>query len=304
MRLLAVFCLPLIALSLASGYEETGKSQKQAQENQSVPSPVTVNVTQAPSQIQKENPKADSENRREPIWSNWALVLVAAAAAFAGIKTLRAIESQVVEMRNTGKQTDKLIQENIAQSASLERSVKETARFATAMEGVAVSLSQTAALSLKTVEGLKQQMRAYVNVIVFSAIPQDRTKGIKFQAIPALINNGLTPAHKVKHRTKAAILPIPLPHDFNYPLPDMDSPESLMGPRQQNTLGPIVDDFIDDAEVANVTHGMGKGLYAWGVIEYEDVFGHKQQTRFCQFLTWLADGKTVMGYFVGRNDGT
>jgi hypothetical protein len=64
-------------------------------------------------------------------------------------------------------------------------------------------------------------------------------------------------------------------------------------------------DFIDDAEVDRVKASNGRGLYVWGIIEYEDISGDRQHTRFCQILTWLPDGKTVYGLYIpGHNDGT
>jgi hypothetical protein len=306
MRLFAVIAVALITLSPVFRDKQSTQSQKQTSDGPNIPapSPVTVFVNQTTPQTQKEGPQNNVHNG-PPIWSNWALVLVAALAALAAIKTLRAIEAQVTEMRNTGKQTDKLITENIAQSASLERSVRETARSASAMEEVARSLRTTAELSSETVRGLKQQMRAYVSAVVGGAVFQDRANNLKFQGSPAIVNSGLTPAHKVRHKAKAAILPVPLPDDFNFPLPESDSGENMIGPRQQTVISPIVDDFIDDADVPNVKAGLGHALYVWGTIEYEDVFGQAQSTRFCQILTWLQDGKTVWGYFVpGHNDGT
>jgi hypothetical protein len=190
------------------------------------------------------------------------------------------------------------------QSASLAESVRETARFATAMEAVASSLKETAQASAETLRGLRQQMRAYLSVGVGGAVYQDRTKQLRFEAKSVLTNSGLTPAHKVKHRTSARIMPIPIAPDFTYPLPAGDSGENLVGPRQTAVLSVIVDDFVPDADVDDIKVGKGKALVVWGIVEYDDVFGDQQDTRFCQILTWLQDG-TVWGYFApGHNDGT
>jgi len=238
-------------------------------------------------------------------WPTFGLLIATGIAVWTAVRTLKDMDAQIREMRATGQQTDALIKENIAQSASLERSVRETARFATAMEGVATSLEATAELSGETVKGLRQQMRAYVTTSIGGALFQERAKKIRFGASVLFNNNGLTPAHKVRHKAKAAILPNPLPNNFAYPLPEAYAGETIMGPRQQNSVNTIVDDFIDDAEVDNVKAGNGRALYVWGIIEYEDVFGEHQQTRFCQVYAWLQDGKTVWGYYVsGHNDGT
>jgi hypothetical protein len=197
------------------------------------------------------------------------------------------------------------VNSSVGQAQAMERHIVQAARSASAMEAVGESLKVTAQASSDSVKGLKQQMRAYINVGVGFAVPQDRVRNVKFQAVPTLVNNGLTPAHKVVYKTKAAILPVPLPSGFNFPLPTEDSGENMMGPRQTATLSPIVDDFVSDALVADIKKGHGMGLYVWGTIGYVDVFGDAQQTRFCQHLTWLQDGTTLWGYFVpGHNDGT
>jgi len=310
-----LFVTVLLLLSFPS--PSTGnKQQSKTQENQDAAapataptSPVTVVISQPPAEPQTPGAQANSQYPYEwfwpPVWSNWALVIAAAIAATAAIHTLRAIDNQVVEMRKTGEQTDKLIKENIAQSASLERSVAETARSASAMEGVSKSLEITAKSSAESVEGLRQQMRAYVGTAIGGAAYQDRAQNTRFMASPWLTNHGFTPAHKVRHKSKAAILAVPLPSDFDYPVPAVYVGETIMQPRQQNQINIIVDDFINDADIANAKASNGSGLYVWGTIEYEDIFGDVHCTRFCQLLTWLPDGKTVWGTFIaGHNDGT
>ncbi len=177
----------LLAASCVAGFAQSAPPS-------STTKPFFFSEPPTPSQPQLENAPANKQNG-PPIWSNWALVLVAALTALAAIKTLRAIEDQVVEMRNTGKQTDKLIRENIAQSTSLERSVAESARFAAAMESVAKSLeitaeaSQQAAIaSQQSITNLRQQMRAWLTVIIGSGIPQQRDKNLRFEASPLIVN--------------------------------------------------------------------------------------------------------------------
>jgi hypothetical protein len=181
---------------------------------------------------------------------------------------------------------------------------KEAGRLAGAMEVVSQQIAVSAEAARESVGALRDQMRAYISVSIGGAVYQERAKNLRFQGKPVLINSGFTPAHKVRHKSNAAILPIPLPQDFGYPLPETDLGASLIGPRQQAVLSPIVDGFVADEEVEDIKAGKGKALYVWGIVEYEDVFKRKQETRFCQVLTWLQDG-TVWGYFIpGHNDGT
>jgi hypothetical protein len=194
------------------------------------------------------------------------------------------------------------------QSESMERSITEANRLASAMENVAKDIAISATAATESVVAVRertaQQMRAYLCVIVGAGIYQDRAKNLKFQATPLVVNAGHTPAHKVAFRASAAILPLPLPDDFAFPLPVAAIGGSVVGPQQSITLSPMVEDFCDDADVEKIKHAEGKALYAWGIVTYEDVFGEPHQTKFCQILTWLPDGK-VWGYYTDHhNDAT
>jgi hypothetical protein len=289
--------------SPSGGNQQKGQPQKQAAEGHSIPesSPVTVNVTQIPPQPQKYTSPADTQNG--PIWSNWALVLVGAIAAFFGIKNLRAIEAQVEELRSTGKQTETLIKENIAQSKSLENSVAETARFATAMEGVAKSLEDTTRTSTETLQGLRKQMRAYLTVIVGGGTPQNRGLNLRFDARPTLLNCGPTPARNVRSQSKSAVLPNPLPGDFDQSITtDREEGGNFLGAHLNAQMLAVVEDYAPDDQVENIRLGKDLSVYVWGTVTYEDVFGDSHITRFCQRLTWLADGNVFGYYIAGRND--
>jgi hypothetical protein len=234
----------------------------------------------------------------------------------AALKTLRAINAQVIEMRETGKQTDQLIKESVAQTKSLVQqaeslaksayhlgeSANATYRSASAMENIAEKIAVSTEAATASVSAINKQMRAYICVVIGSAIYQERPKNMKFQAVPSIVNAGLTPAHKVSFQADAAILPIPLPEDFTFPLPDNPGGTSIIGPRQNITVSPTVKDFVDDTEVEAIKSGQGKGLYTWGIFTYEDIFGKPQYTKFCHLYTWLGDGKTTWGYYDKRHN--
>src|SRR6266704_580495 len=256
------------------------------------------------------NPQA-SDNKEKartwPTWSDifwptWVLVIITALAVRAAIKTLGSINAQVEEMRKTGEQTDKLIAENIAQSTSMQKSVAEATRLASAMEVVSKEIAVSSKAAVENVAALKertaQQMRAYLTVIIGSAIYQERAKGLKFEGKPIVVNTGHTPARKVSFRASAAILPAPLPEDFGFALSGEIKSSATVGAQQNAHLSAIVDDFVGDAEVEDIKSGnKGKCLWVWGIVTYEDIFGQEQSTRFCQSLFWFADGKTVYGYY-------
>jgi hypothetical protein len=254
---------------------ETTPTQKAPKSMAEQPSPVAAPVSQPSTKPEESNTKDKSRGRPpwgDIFWPSWALVIVTIVAVRAALKTLGSINAQVDEMRKTGQQTDKLIGENIAQSKSMQQSVAEAARLASAMETVAKDIAISSKAATASVSAIGQQMRAYISVVIGGAVYQERTKNLKFQAVPSIVNAGLTPAHKVSFKAVAAILPRPLPEDFAFPLPDETSGTSVVGPRQNITISPVVGDFCDDAEVEDIKTGAkGKALYTWGIFIYEDI---------------------------------
>jgi hypothetical protein len=238
-------------------------------------------------------------------WPTIGLVLASGFAVRAALKTLRAINSQVEEMRETGKQTDKLIAENIAQSTSMQQSVAEATRLASAMEAVSKEIAVSAKAATESVAALKErtakQMRAYLTVVFGSGVPQERQKQLRFEAKPALINAGHTPAHNVRYQARAEILPVPLPEDFAFPLTGEFVGGALIGPQQNVIISAVVDDYCDDGEIEDIKTGKGKVLYIWGIVMYTDVFGEDHYTKFCQSTLFTTDGK-VFGFFLPKHN--
>jgi hypothetical protein len=191
------------------------------------------------------------------------------------------------------------------QSKAMERTIEEAGRSASAMEKVAIHIETSAQAATDSVAALKertaQQMRAYLTVNIGGAIYQERPRNLKFEAKPLLINTGHTPAHKVSYIAKAAILPVPLPEDFSFPLSEDFIGASVLGPQQSATLSGVVDELCDDSEVETIKSVTGKALYTWGVIRYEDIFKEHRLTKFCMIYTWQSDGK-VFGYFIPRHN--
>lgn len=237
-------------------------------------------------------------------WPTFALVIVTAIAVSYAVKTLRAIRDQVGEMQKSSKQTDTLIHEQVQQTNHMAMTVSEAGRSADAMNKIAETMAISADAAAQSVSAIRLQMRAYVTVIIGGAAFQERAKNIKFAGIPTVLNTGNTPAHKVRHKTAASILPVPLPKEFNFPLPGQWSGGNVIGPHQNNALTAVVPDFVDDAAVDDIKTGKGPSLYVWGVLSYNDAFGDAHETRFCQILTWLPTGQ-VWGYFLDtHNDAT
>lgn len=97
---------------------------------------------------------------------------------------------------------------------------------------------------------------------------------------------------------------IPLPKEINLPdAPDAGVGGNILGPQQNAYMFAPVDGFCADKEVDSIKHGNGDtGLYVWGRVTYEDVFGENHYTRFCQHIYWDLDGTIRGNYIPGRND--
>ncbi|MGB8458205.1 MAG: hypothetical protein WCE50_10825 [Candidatus Acidiferrum sp.] len=229
-----------------------------------------------------------------------------------------AIESQVKEMKETGKQTDKLIFENIAQTKSLieqsqslaksayhlGESAAEARRSASAMEEVAKGIAISSQAARQSISAINQQMRAYLSVVIGNAVFQERFKGLKFEGKPTLVNTGNTPAKNVSYRAGAAIMNFPLPEDFAFPLNIVRQSTATIGAHQNAILSIIVDDFVDDSEVEDIKTGKAnKCLFVWGVVTYDDIFGDHQTSKFCQSLFWNPNG-TVYGFYYPKHNET
>ena len=190
--------------------------------------------------------------------------------------------------------------------ADMRDSINEAVRSANAMELLARNSAESVA-TLKEVTA--KQMRAYLMVVIGTAVYQDRANGLKFEAKPFVVNTGHTPAHKVAFKVKAAILPGTLPLDFNFPLLDHFMAGGVIGPQQNRVISGVVDDFCDDAAVDDIKHakGDGKVLHVWGIVQYEDIFNVPHYTRFFHSVTWVgpSNQEQILGYYMPTfNDAT
>lgn len=225
-------CLVLVSISLVQNPAAREKQQEQPQRKSEVvkqpPSPTEGAPPASNAALQQQRSANEQAKWWLPpppwdiYWPTLALVIATGLTVRYALKTLSAIKDQVNEMRESGKQTDKLISENIAQSKSMEKSVAEAARLAGAMERVAGDIAVSSKAAVDSVAALRertaQQMRAYVTVNIGSAVYQERSKGLRFEGKPLLINTGHTPAKNVSFRASAAILEAPLADDFTFPI--------------------------------------------------------------------------------------
>lgn len=126
--------------------------------------------------------------------------------------------------------TTRLWRSSQRQARNLESSIIDAGRSATAMEQVSEALAQTAASAAENTQLIREiserqariaalQSRAYLSVQFGTVIPQDNNTGYRFEPRMLIINNGHTPAYRVRHRIASNVLPFPsLPTDFEFPL--------------------------------------------------------------------------------------
>ena len=170
----------------------------------------------------------------------------------------------------------------------------------------AILMRQTVAAAEDT---SKRDLRAYVSVVIGTAIfqerrPKDKGGDLRFECQPVLKNTGKTPARNVRFKARAAIMAAQLPKEVNLPdVHDEGVGGTFIGPEQNATMFAIVDGFCADYEVDDIKYFKGsKALFVWGLVLYEDVYGEEHFVRFCHRIYWdLKD--TVRGhYMAGRND--
>jgi hypothetical protein len=196
--------------------KKAGSTQQPASKDQrgTDSSPVLVKII--PTLKTPEETAQDAEDRKEKSTNDRRLVLFTGVLALIGALQLFVFGYQAYKLKQT-------VEAALGQSEDMKHSIAEAARAANAMENVAthVELSAKTALDSVTIfkERMAQQMRAYITVLVGQAFYQERAKNIRFEARPAVVNSGLTPAHKVRFAAKADILPVPIPADFAYPIP-------------------------------------------------------------------------------------
>jgi hypothetical protein len=189
------------------------------------------------------------------------------------------------------------------QAADTKRAIDEAGRSANAMQSVAEATRNNAVLMSGM---LSKQMRAYLSVEGGSAVYQDAH--LRFEAMPVIVNNGLTPAKNVCFKALSDIL------DGSHDPPTIAEIGPLivndlgMAPRQRLTIRSAVRDRVPDTDVEAIMRGGSRRLFAWGRVTYEDVYGGRWFTNFFMSYYFLknADGTFQVGvnYSPAHNDFT
>lgn len=171
------------------------------------------------------------------------------------------------------------------------------------------AMSDSAAAMDRIGRALSFQSRAYLSISLDGAVYQDATK--KFEAVLKVTNTGFTAATNVRWKIAAAILPVPLPADFKYPLPRNAMGGLTVGAQQMGVMSAVVEHRVDEEAVAAIKLGMNQALYAWGTVSYKDVFRRTRRCTFAHHIYWMQvgrineDGSTpeiVRTYYLARHN--
>jgi hypothetical protein len=248
-------------------------------------------VKMLPSVKTKEESDQEAQDRKTRRSSDrWTVSLTGVLALVAFLQLL-VYAYQAKKLRET-------VESAKEQSEAMERHISEASRSAKAMEDVVKVINF----------GNHAALRAYLTVIIGSAIYQEQREGmddLKFEAKPLVMNTGNTAARNVSFKKAAAILPIPIPKDFQFPLPEEETVDAgALGSKQTYVMNAVVEDMVPWADVGSIKKGISKALCIWGTITYDDVFGGQHYTKFGQIMTWQLDGKATFGHYIpGQNDG-
>lgn len=213
-------------------------------------------------------------------------------------------EFQLAEFRRSLDESRRIADERGTQ---IGIAAVEAGRAAIAMQGVAgimAEAGQTAAgMAEDQREFWQRQARAYLSVTFGGMVPQHEASNTRFEPRMSLTNSGRTPAYKVQYFGNCDLLPVPLPSDFEFPLPEVlqDGGLGTLGPRQNFIIGAAAPRLYSASEIAEIKLGVPMRLYAWGRVVYEDAFGISRFVNFCQGFFWLDNGN-IMGLNTSRHN--
>lgn len=182
------------------------------------------------------------------------------------------------------------------QAGEMQASLVNAAATTSALQDVAQATRRNTELLQPM---LAKQMRAYVSVDFGQATYQDETWN--FGSSPVLTNTGLTPARNVCFSVNADVLEMNLPTNFVFAAGEMNRNDATLHPRQTMVIHAGVPKRFELPEVANIMQGQKRRLFVWGVIKYEDVYGDKWETKFCQNFVFIPNpdnkGFRPLGYY-------
>jgi hypothetical protein len=281
------------------------KSQTSDRQQHSGTSQQNRMPTPAPGSAQIErNAQQNAAERKEEAPTDWWLDWFTGGLVCVGILQLFVFGDQARKLRESIDLTRDI---SDRQERDTRVSIAEAARAASEMErvaiGIAESVENTRKMSEDQREFWQKQMRAYASVRFGAMVNQDIASQLRFEARMIIINTGHTPAHNVCYRANAAVMPFPLPADFDFPLPP-ESPiasAGMLAPQQTFIVGAVINKFYPEEEAEIIRKSGEQRVFAWGTVNYVDAFGVDRFVNFSQNFLWLRDN-TVMGYNTRRHN--
>jgi hypothetical protein len=238
---------------------QTADSQKAGTEQ----SPLVVKIL--PSPKTKEEANQEAQDRQTKSSSDWWAIRFTGFLALVAFLQLLIYWYQAKKLRET-------VESAKGQSAAMERHISEAARSAKAMEDVVSTIKS----------GNQAALRAYLTVLIGSAIYQEKIEGMEdriFEAKPMLLNTGNTPARNLCMKKAAGILPIPISEDFKFPLPDeWITDVGAVGAHQNYTMSEMLNYKVPWEEVGAIKRGPVK-LSASGVSLLMKMFSEPSTIR-------------------------
>jgi hypothetical protein len=249
--------------------------------------------------------EAERRTLRAVEWTAYAtiaLVIVGLCGTGAAVWTLLQVKRQADLIERQAEIMEKQLADATTASAKqtkdVQASIAEAVRSATAMEGVAASMSsnaesvrQSVAISeeIATTQRLaiELQGRAYLSVFFEEAMYQDINHVFEVSAV--IKNYGNTPAYDVGFKAVAQVVPMPLPEEFAYPLPDNSAATSvsLIAPGTTKTITRAVSGRVSDNKVEAIKRASPPQCLAmWGIVNYRDAFNKTRHTKFAFTLFW------------------
>ena len=233
---------------------------------------------------------------------NVVLAIVGIFGILVAIGTLNWLKHQTIAIRRQAdtmeKQAADATTASVLQAEDVKASIAEAVRSATAMEGVATAMATSAKSVQESVTiskdiaatqklAIELQGRAYLSVFFDSAFYQDVNH--VFEVTAVIRNHGNTPAYDVVFKATAQIVPVPVPEDFAYLLPDdsAGASVSLIAPGTTKLIVRAVPGRISDSEVDAVKRGgPPRALAMWGIVNYRDAFNKTRHIKFAFTVYW------------------
>jgi hypothetical protein len=119
-----------------------------------------------------------------------------------------------------------------------------------------------------------------------------------------IVNQGNTPAYKVRITAKADVVQFPIPETFTFDITDplQDRPGSIIASAMHKIVSSIVPGRYDTEEIEKIKIGAERRIIMWGKITYEDAFQIPRFVKFGFTFYWFDDRRTVMSSDTERNN--